>query len=71
MLAGRGMPRTIYFLWRPQLHDPTDEMVLELAVSRQADAIVTLHARDFLPTALDLFGIEVLRPGPFLPRLPS
>jgi predicted nucleic acid-binding protein len=61
----------IYFLWRPQLRDPKDEMVLELAVSGQADAIVTLNERDFLPTAPDLFGIEVIRPGPFLRRLQS
>jgi len=71
MLAACGTPRTIYFLWRPQLRDPKDEMVLELAVSGQADAIVTLNERDFLPTALELFGIEVIRPGPFLRRLQS
>jgi hypothetical protein len=23
-----------YFLWRPQLHDPNDEMVLEAAIGR-------------------------------------
>jgi predicted nucleic acid-binding protein len=61
----------IYFLWRPQLRDPKDEMVLALAVSGQADAIVTLNERDFLPTAPDLFGIAVIRPGPFLRRLQS
>jgi putative PIN family toxin of toxin-antitoxin system len=71
MLAARGTPRTIYFLWRPQLRDPKDEMVLELAVSGQADAIVTLNERDFLPTAPELFGIEVIRPGPFMRRLQS
>jgi putative PIN family toxin of toxin-antitoxin system len=71
MLAACGTPRTIYFLWRPRLRDPKDEMVLELAVSGQADAIVTLNARDFLPTAPELFGIEVIRPGPFLRRLQS
>jgi predicted nucleic acid-binding protein len=45
--------------------------MLELAVSGQADAIVTLNERDFLPTAPDLFGIAVIRPGPFLRRLQS
>jgi putative PIN family toxin of toxin-antitoxin system len=71
MLAAYGTPQTIYFLWRPQLRDPKDEMVLELAVSGQAEAIVTLNERDFLPTAPKLFGIEVIRPGPFLRRLQS
>jgi putative PIN family toxin of toxin-antitoxin system len=71
MLAAYGTPKTIYFLWRPHLHDPKDDMVLELAVSGQADAIVTLNERDFLPTTPELFGIEVIRPGPFLRRLQS
>ena len=71
MLAAYGTPQTIYFLWRPQLRDPKDEMVLELAVSGQAEAIMTLNERDFLPTAPKLFGIEVIRPGPFLRRLQS
>jgi predicted nucleic acid-binding protein len=69
LLAARGTPRTICFLWRPQLRDPKDDMVLELAVSGQADAIVTLNVRDFLPTAPEQFGIDVIRPGPFLRRL--
>ena len=71
MLAACGTPRQIYFLWRPHLRDPKDDMVLELAMSGQADAIVTLNTRDFLPTTTDLFGIEVIRPGPFLRRLQS
>ena len=71
MLAARGTPRTIHFLWRPQLRDPKDEMVLELAVNGQADAIVTLNERDFLPIATERFGIDVMRPGPFLRRLQS
>ncbi len=71
MLAACGTPRRIYFLWRPHLRDPKDDMVLELAISGQADAIVTLNVRDFLPTTTALFGIEVIRPGPFLRRLQS
>ena len=71
MLAACGTPRRIHFLWRPHLRDPKDDMVLELAINGQADAIVTLNTRDFLPTAPDLFGIDVIRPGPFLRRLQS
>ncbi len=56
------------FLWRPQLRDPNDEMVLETAVNGRADAIVTFNVRDFA-TAPGQFGIEVLKPAEVLRRL--
>jgi predicted nucleic acid-binding protein len=34
-------PVQTHFMWRPQLRDPADEMVLEAAVNGQAAAIVT------------------------------
>lgn len=37
----------IYFLWRPYLKDPKDEMVLELAVKAECEYIVTHNERDF------------------------
>jgi predicted nucleic acid-binding protein len=49
-------------LYHPRLRDPTDEMVLEAAVSGQADAIVTFNPKDF-QVASDRFGIQVLTPG--------
>ncbi|ETX04851.1 putative toxin-antitoxin system toxin component, PIN family [Candidatus Entotheonella palauensis] len=68
MIAACGTPQSIFFLWRPQLRDPKDEMVLELAVNGRAETIVTLNDRDFIPQ-VTAFGIEVMRPGPFLQRL--
>jgi putative PIN family toxin of toxin-antitoxin system len=68
MLAAIGTPRTPFFRWRPQLSDPDDEMVLELAVNGRADAVVTVNIRHFLPAART-FGVEILRPGKFLRRL--
>ena len=50
------------FLWRPQLRDPGDEMVLEAAVNGRADALVTFNIRHFGETPRR-FGIDVLRPG--------
>jgi putative PIN family toxin of toxin-antitoxin system len=47
------------WLWRPQLRDPDDEMVLEAAVSGAAD-IVTFNVRDFLPA--ERFGVRILTP---------
>jgi len=70
MLAAVGTPCTPFFQWRPQLPDPDDEMLLELAANGRADAIVTVNIRHFLPAA-GTFGVEVLRPGEFLRRLRS
>jgi len=67
-LAALVTPVRPHFLWRPQLRDPNDEMVLEAAVNGRADAIVTFNLRDFLPAA-GRFGIEVARPGDILRRL--
>ena len=61
-------PVPLYFLWRPQLRDPNDEIILEAAVNGQAQCIVTFNERDFRGGA-HRFGIEVLRPGDFLRRI--
>jgi putative PIN family toxin of toxin-antitoxin system len=51
----------VNFRWRPQLSDPKDELVLEVAVNGEADALVTHNVRDFEP-ATRLFGLRVLLP---------
>ena len=58
----------VYFVWRPLLRDPADEMVLEAAVNGQATAIVTFNQRDFAKTPHQ-FGIEVLTPAAALRRI--
>ena len=60
--------RQIFFLWRPFLRDPKDEMVLEVAVEASAEAIVTNNIRDFAGVE-EGFGIRVIRPGAFLLEL--
>jgi putative PIN family toxin of toxin-antitoxin system len=50
------------FLWKPQLRDPADEMVLETAVNGQADRIATFNVRH-LREAAAFFGISAARPG--------
>lgn len=67
-LAALVTPVTPHFLWRPQLRDPDDEMVLEAAVNGRANAIVTFNQRDFLPAASG-FGIGVERPSDMIRRL--
>lgn len=54
-------PVESHFVWRPQLRDPSDEMVLEAAVNGRADAIVTFNQRDF-GAAPQRFGIRVILP---------
>ena len=54
-------PVQAWFLWRPQLRDPADEMVLETAVNGNSNAIVTFNRRDF-GDAPGTFGIEVVSP---------
>lgn len=58
----------VWFLWRPQLRDPGDELVLEAAVNAGADAIVGFNRRDFAG-AVTRFGIEFLTPGEVLRKL--
>jgi len=61
-------PVMCWFLWRPQLRDAGDEMVLEAAINGQADAIATFNRRDFLPAANN-FGVRVLLPRNVLETL--
>lgn len=60
-LLSVATPIEPHFLWRPQLRDPDDEMVLEAAVNGEATAIVTFNRRDF-GLAARRFGIKVLLP---------
>lgn len=50
-------PVVLHFLWRPQLTDPADEMVLETAINGRASHIVTFNVSDFAPATR--FGILV------------
>lgn len=54
----------IFYLWRPFLRDPNDDLVLELAVSAGCDAVVTHNIRDFAGSAK--VGVRVITPGEFL-----
>jgi hypothetical protein len=67
VVAAMRSPRT-HFLWRPQLRDPNDEMVLEAAVNRRADALVTSNTRDFGTVPLQ-FGVDVLLPREAITRI--
>jgi len=61
-------PVESHFLWRPQLRDPADELVLEAAANGRAAAIVTFNRQDFGEVPLQ-FGIDVLSPVDVLRRI--
>ncbi|MFM1905086.1 MAG: hypothetical protein RLZZ440_2986 [Planctomycetota bacterium] len=63
-LASLSVIQPIYFLWRPLLPDPDDDMILELAVAAGCQVIVTHNLRDF--RGCDRFGLAVMSPAAFL-----
>lgn len=59
-----AVKQQIYFLWRPALRDPTDDMILELAVAARCDSIVTFNVSDF--EGSEAFGVAVKTPREIL-----
>lgn len=57
----------IFYLWRPVLKDPKDDMVLELAVAANCDFIVTYNERDF--QGAERFDLHVVTPREFLEEI--
>lgn len=66
--ASAAEPVELDFLWRPQLKDPNDEMVLEAAVNGRATALVTHNLEDFRE-ASRRFGIPTWKPSELLKEL--
>jgi putative PIN family toxin of toxin-antitoxin system len=62
-----GKAQSIFFLWRPCLRDPKDDMVLEAAVAGSCEAIVTFNKKDF--AGAFQFGIKILTPKEFLEKI--
>ncbi len=59
--------QNIFFLWRPWLKDPKDDMVLELAVASKSKYIITYNLQDF--KEINKFGISAITPSTFLHKL--
>ncbi len=66
-ICSRAECRIIHFLWRPQLSDPKDDHVLELAVAANSADIITHNSKDFAQAYA--FGIQVLTPAKLLGEL--
>ncbi len=54
----------VFYLWRPFLRDPKDDMILELAVAAGCGRIVTFNRKDF--QGVEQFGIGLRTPKEFL-----
>lgn len=67
-LAALIEPVDMHFLWRPQVRDPKDEMVLEAAINGGADAILTYNVSDFANVPRR-FNIELMTPAQILKRM--
>jgi len=65
-LCSIARKQEVFFLWRPLLRDPNDDMVAELAVSAGA-AIVTHNLSDF--AGVERLGVALFAPSEFLLHL--
>lgn len=66
-LASLAHLQDVYYLWRPFLRDPDDDMVLECAVASESRFIVTHNVKDFR-RAREL-GVDAISPADFFQHL--
>lgn len=59
-----GHLQRVFYLWRPLLPDPSDDMVLEVAVAARCSALVTHNRRHFV--GAERLGVRVVTPIEFL-----
>jgi putative PIN family toxin of toxin-antitoxin system len=66
-MCATGQCRQIHFLWRPNLKDPSDDFILELAVEAECDYIVTHNIKDFTNTKK--FRVQAITPQELLQKI--
>ena len=69
-LAGAGRWVKIYYGWRPNLRDPGDDSLIELAVAGNALAVITHNVRDLRGGELRWPGFMALTPLECLEQFP-
>ncbi len=68
-LASIAHLQEVYYLWRPFLRDPNDDMVLECAVASGSRYLVTHNLKDF--ARIGELGVTAITPANFLALLRS
>ncbi len=66
-IASLAHLQDVYFLWRPYLRDPDDDMVLECAVASGSRFIVTHNVKDF--RRAEGLNVQAITPAGFLKLL--
>jgi putative PIN family toxin of toxin-antitoxin system len=62
-LASCGIWVSVYYGWRPNLHDEADNHLIELALAGNAELIISHNKRDLTSGELKLGGIRILSPA--------
>lgn len=57
----------VHYLWRPNLKDPGDDFVLELAVESECNYIVTHNVKDF--KGIKKFNLKAITPQELLRKI--
>jgi predicted nucleic acid-binding protein len=68
LIAQASDLQPLHFLWRPQLQDVADEMVLETAINARVDMLVSFNQRH-LHAAAAKFGMRCVVPATCLYEL--
>lgn len=66
-LASIAHLQDVHFLWRPFLHDPDDDMVVECAAASRCQYIVTHNIKDF--RRVEQLNVQAVTPAAFLTLL--
>jgi len=65
-LAYVGKPYKTYFLFRPNLKDEKDNMIVELAITSQSEYLVTSNTKDFENSELTFDQLKIVTPSEFV-----
>lgn len=63
-----GRKFNIFFLFRPNLKDEKDNMLVELAITSQSDYLVTSNIKDFKNAELKFDQLNIVTPSEFLKK---